>query len=308
MKWSEVKVVFSSPDEDLAVELISDMFYELGVSGVVLENTESLPCPEEPEEPIDGPMDPVNAVSAYLPKTQKLFGQLAYINKKIAELNQKFHFQCRMLYRELEEKDWAESWKAYFHPQKIGHKIVVKPSWHQYSAFPGEIVVEIDPGMAFGTGTHPTTSLCLRLIETYLQKGASFLDVGTGSGILMAAAAKLGASRVVGIDHDDLAVDMARKNLQLNAIDPDRFDVRQGDLAESISEKFQLVASNILADTIIRLLDYIPKNIETGGIFVCSGIIESRKDSVITKMKHTGFDILETLLEENWVAIAGWLP
>ncbi len=304
MKWTEVKVVFNPSDGDLAVELICDMFYELGVSGVVLENTESL---LSPEEPIDGPMGPVNAVSAYLPKTQKLSGYLAYINKKLAGLNQKFNFHCRLFCRELDEKDWAESWKAYFHPQKIGRKIVVKPSWHQYPASPGDIVVEIDPGMAFGTGTHPTTSLCLQLIEIYLQKGASFLDVGTGSGILMAAAAKLGASRVVGIDHDDLAVEIARKNLQLNAVAPDRFEVRQGDLAESINEKFEIVASNILADTIIRLLDHIPKNLEIGGIIICSGIIESRKDSVITKMKHTGFDILETLLEENWVAIAGRL-
>jgi ribosomal protein L11 methyltransferase len=122
-------------------------------------------------------------------------------------------------YARIDEQDWAEAWKAYFWPEKITDLIVVKPSWREYPAEPQEIVLEIDPGMAFGTGTHPTTSLCIRMIQTHLKPGDAFLDVGTGSGILMIAAAKLGAGTVCGVDNDEVAVTVAEKNLLANHID-----------------------------------------------------------------------------------------
>lgn len=304
MKWSEVKVLFDSKDRDIAADLISNIFYDLGVSGVVLEDADTfLP----PTSPADFSSHRLNAVSAYLPKTEKLLSRMTFIKKRLTELSRQFHIHSRIACRDIDEADWAESWKAFFWPQKIGKKIVVKPSWRTYVPAPDDIIVEIDPGMAFGTGTHPTTSLCLQMIETYLQKGDVLLDVGTGSGILMAAAMKLGASRVIGIDNDDLAVAIARKNLLLNRIDPKRFEVFCGDLAESINEKFQLITANILTDVIIRLLDHIRKNLTMGGVFVCSGIVEEKKDLVLSKMKRSGFDILDMVLQENWVAIAGRL-
>ena len=167
--------------------------------------------------------------------------------------------------------------------------------------------MEIDPGMAFGTGTHPTTSLCIEMIEAYLQKGDAFLDIGTGSGILMATAAKLGADRLIGIDNDVLAVEIARKNLLLNTVNPENFDVFAGDLAETISAKFNFVAANILTEAIVRLLDHVRKILADGGVFVCSGILEENKERVLSKMEKLGFDILDTVIQEKWVAIAGRL-
>lgn len=304
MKWSEVKVIFDSKDKEFAADLISNMFYDLGLSGVVIEDTD-MPLP--PQGPADHPPPRWNAVSAYLPKTEHLSGSMGFIKKRLLELARQFHIHNRIVCRDIDEIDWAESWKLYFWPQKIGKKIVIKPSWREYVSIPDDIIVEIDPGMAFGTGTHPTTSLCLQMIETYLKKGDAFLDVGTGSGILMATAAKLGAERLIGIDNDVLAVEIARKNLLLNNIDQEKFDILAGDLAETVNEKFHFVAANILTEAIVRLLDQIRNILIDGGVFVCSGIIEEKKDLILSKMETLGFNILNTVIQEKWVAIAGRL-
>ena len=304
MKWSEVKVIFDFKNKEFAADLISNIFFDLGLSGVVLEDAD-MPIP--PNGPADLPSPRVNAVSAYLPKTENLSGNMDFIKTRLLELTRQFHIQNRIVCRDIDETDWAESWKAFFWPQKIGKKIVVKPSWREYVPAPDDIIVEIDPGMAFGTGTHPTTSLCLQMVEIYLQKGDAFLDVGTGSGILMAAAAKLGAERLIGIDNDVLAVEIAGKNLLLNNIDPEKFDVLAGDLVETVNEKFHFVAANILTEAIIRLLDQIRNILTDGGVFVCSGIIEENKELILSKMETLGFDILDTVIQEKWVAIAGRL-
>lgn len=304
MKWSEVKVIFSAGDGELAADLISTIFYDLGLSGVVLEDADT-------SSRADGfsshPPLGTNAVSAYLPKTDKLPDSMAFLKKRLHELSREFAIRCRIVCRDVDETDWAESWKLHFQTQKIGQKIVIKPSWREYAPAPQDIIIEIDPGMAFGTGTHPTTSLCLQMIETYLPQEASFLDVGTGSGILMAAAAKLGAARVVGIDNDVLAVEIARQNLRLNRIDPEKFDVLAGNLTEAVKGKFNFAAANILTEAIIRLLDQIHLVLKEGGLLVCSGIIAENKERVLTKMEKSGFDILEAALQEQWVAIAGKL-
>jgi len=304
MKWSEVKIIFDSKNKEFAADLISNVFYELGLSGVVIEDAE---MPLSPDGPADHPPPRQNAVSAYLPKTENLTNRMDFIKERLLELSRQYHIRNRIVCREIDESDWAESWKEYFWPQKIGKKIVIKPSWREYVPLPDDIIVEIDPGMAFGTGTHPTTRLCVQMIETYLQKGNSFLDVGTGSGILMVAAAKLGAARLTGIDQDILAVEIARKNLLLNQIDPNKFDVLAADLADTINEKFHFITANILTETIVRLLDQVGNNLLDGGIIVCSGIIEEKKDPVLVKMEKTGFDILEMVIQEKWVAIAGRL-
>jgi len=304
MKWSEVKVIFDSKDKEFAADLISNIFYELGLTGVVIEDAD---MPLSPDGPADHPLPRRNAVSAYLPKTENLSNNMGFIKERLLELSRQYHIRNRIVCRDIDETDWAESWKEYFWPQKIGKKIVIKPSWREYVPQPDDIIVEIDPGMAFGTGTHPTTSLCLQLIETYLQKGDAFLDVGTGSGILMIAAAKLGAARLTGIDNDVLAVEIAGKNLLLNDIDPKKFDVLAADLVVTVNEKFHFITANILTETIVRLLDQIRNILIDGGVFVCSGIIEEKKDLVLVKMEKSGFDILDTVIQEKWVAIAGRL-
>ena len=167
------------------------------------------------------------------------------------------------------------------------------------------MIIEIDPGMAFGTGTHPTTALCVRMIQKYLKPGDAFLDVGTGSGILMVAAARLGASKLFGTDSDSVACEIAGQNLLLNRVDPGRFCVKTGNLVDAVTGTFQLISANILSEVVLVLLDDVKPVLAPGGILICSGIIEANQDKVIDKMKATGFRILEVQSKDGWVAIAG---
>jgi ribosomal protein L11 methyltransferase len=184
---------------------------------------------------------------------------------------------------------------------------VVKPTWCKYRTGADDIVVELDPGMAFGTGTHPTTALCIKMIEKHLRRGDSFLDVGTGSGILMIAAARLGAGKLCGIDKDEVAVEVAGKNLKLNRIDPNCYRLAAGDLVAEINGPFQFVVANIFSHVILELLQDIKGVLEAEGMLVCSGIIAENQQSVISEMERIGFEILDKEIEEEWVAIAGRL-
>ncbi len=184
-------------------------------------------------------------------------------------------------------------------------RIALKPSQLKYFLKKSEISFEIDPGTAFGTGTHPTTSLCMDMIERYLNRGDRVLDVGTGSGILMIAAAKMGAGMVHGIDKSSAAVEITRKNLILNQIEEKRYKVRTGTLLNGIEEQFDLIVANILMEVIVLLLDDVRKNLKKTGIFICSGMLEGNTHRVLNKMESQGFEILETRTKERWVSIAG---
>jgi ribosomal protein L11 methyltransferase len=161
--------------------------------------------------------------------------------------------------------------------------------------------------MAFGTGTHPTTALCVNLIEDYLNRGSSFLDVGTGSGILMIAAARLGAGFVCGLDKDDVAIDVAAANLKLNGLNPQHYSLRSGNLLEGVKEKYDFIVANIFTHVILELLDDLQRALTQDGTFVCSGMFEKNKNLVVAKMKNMGFEILEIQEREEWSAIAGKL-
>ena len=191
--------------------------------------------------------------------------------------------------------------------QQSGRNIGVKPGWRESESDFRDIVFKIDSGPAFGTGTHPTTCLCIDMIEKYLNPGDSFLDVGTGSGILMIAAAKLGAGNMFGIDKSQVAVEAAQKNILLNNLDPTRFAVKTGNLLEGIEGRFEVVAANILPEIIIKLLDNIQGVLKENGIFICSGLIEGNTHRVLNKMKTLGFELLETLEKERWISIAARL-
>jgi len=159
--------------------------------------------------------------------------------------------------------------------------------------------------MAFGTGTHPTTALCVNLIEGYLKRGSSFLDIGTGSGILMISAAKLGAGLICGVDKDTVAVDVAAANLKLNGFDSQSYSLSTGNLLEGIKAKYDFIVANIFTHVILELLDDLHRVLAQDGIFVCSGMFEKNKNLVVAKMKNMGFEILEIREREEWSAIAG---
>ncbi len=305
MKWIETKIVFDHPDKDLAVDLISDVFYDFGLQGVVVEDPRIEPEEGWPEDVIGRPDH--YAVTGYFPDDNRTEKRCKILAEKLLQFKDKIGLIYRMSYKELDEEDWAHSWKAYFRPQKIGRNMVVKPTWRDYRADRGEVVIELDPGMAFGTGTHPTTAMCISMIENHLEKGNLFLDIGTGSGILMIAAAKLGAGKIRGVDHDETAVQIAVENLRRNGVEAQRFFVICANLAEGIKEKYDIVAANILSQVILNLLNDIGGVLKAGGIFICSGIVDKNENQVVAAMRKFGFEILEIRSQEEWAAIAGQL-
>jgi len=305
MKWIAAVVIVDTEPAEQAVELISNLFDDLGLSGVVVEDPHLEPTEGWGDDALPKPEH--HTVTGYFPQNASLASNRRKLEQGLADLKLHWDIASRIFYREVDEEDWAESWKAYFWPEKLTDILVVKPTWREYTAAEGEIVIEIDPGMAFGTGTHPTTALCIGMIQKYIQPEDTFLDVGTGSGILMIAAAKLGASRLVGIDTDTVACDIATQNLLLNRIDANRFNIRTGSLVNAVTEKFQRISANILSEVILELLDDVRRVMAPGGIMICSGIIEANRNKVVEKMQSTGFEIMDVQSKEGWVAIAGKL-
>ena len=305
MKWIEVKIVFDARDPYLAGEVISNILFESELQGVVEEDPGLEPAEGWAEDSIGRPRQ--HAIFGYFPKDRRADHRCKVLEDRLSGLKESFAVRYRLSYKELDEEDWAEGWKAFFKPQKIGKKIVVKPTWSKYRAEAGDMVLELDPGMAFGTGTHPTTALCIQLIEDYLNQGDRFLDVGTGSGILMIAAFRLGAGFVSGLDKDPVAVEIAAANLELNGVDLRKFSLRTGHLLSGIREQFDFIAANIFTHVILELLDNLHQALVKGGIFVCSGIFEKNENLVTAAMKRMGFEILEIRARDEWAAIAGRL-
>lgn len=301
MKWIEAKVIFDFKDKQLAIDLISNLFYDLDLKGVVIETPEIESLDDWGSDAI---IPEKHAVIGYLPCDDKLEKRQKFVEENLSRLEKTTGIEYKIVYSDMNEQDWAQTWKTYFQPEKITANIVVKPTWREYIRKHDEIVLEIDPGMAFGTGTHPTTSMCISMIEKYLKRNGTFLDIGTGSGILMIAAAKLGAIKVWGTDNDNVAVDTAYKNLIQNRISESSIKILVADLADQITEQFDLVTANLTTKTILILLENVKRVLIQGGIFVCSGILETDKDEVLKKMKDLGFELIEILVKEEWVSIA----
>lgn len=200
------------------------------------------------------------------------------------------------------EEDWAEYWKQYYKPLRIGRRLVVKPSWEEYTPQVGDLIIELDPGMAFGTGTHETTALCLELIEKHWRPGP-MLDVGTGSGILAIAAALLGAERVLAIDLDPVAVRVARENIRSNGLEG-IVEARRGDLLSGIKGLYSLATANILADAIIALASPLVQHLKPKSVFVCSGILREREADVRGALTTAGFRVIDAGRRGAWVALA----
>jgi len=303
MKWIAAVVIVDAEPIEQAVDLIASLFDDLGLSGVVVEDPDQDPPEGWGEDALPKPEH--HTVTGYFPQNDSLASNCLKLEQGLSDLTQNQCVSFQIHYREVDEEDWAESWKAYFWPEKLTDILVVKPTWREYTPAEGEMIIEIDPGMAFGTGTHPTTALCVRMIQEYLKPGDAFLDVGTGSGILMVTAARLGASRLFGIDSDSVACEIARQNLLLNHVDPGRFCVKSGNLVDAVKERFHLISANILSEVVLVLLDDVKHVMAPGGILICSGIVKANQDKVIDKMKATGFRLLEVQSRDDWVAIAG---
>jgi len=305
MKWAEISIQTTHE----AAEMVANIFHDLGSSGVVIEDPELVnsylrsgkwdysDIPEEVNTEIV-------VVKAYLPVNEELDNKLSIFEQEFKQLvsygidNGSGIRECR----EIMEEDWASSWKEFFHPIKVGQRIVIKPSWEEYVAAGDDLVIELDPGMAFGTGTHHTTAMCCRILEEVVKPGHVIFDVGTGSGILAVAATKLGASRVQAVDFDGVAVRVAKENIAINHVE-DVVHVAQGDLLIGVEGQADIIIANIIADIVIKLLVDIPGRLPEGGIFIASGIITERLSDVTTAILAQNLTIEKVVEEGGWVAI-----
>jgi ribosomal protein L11 methyltransferase len=308
MKWSE----FSIHTTNEAIEPISHILHEAGASGVVIEDPFELTKERQDQfgeiyqlNPDDYPEEGV-IVKAYLPVNSFLGETVDAIKESINNLiihNIDIGFN-KVTISEVNEEEWATAWKKYYHPVKISEKVTIVPTWEIYTPVSSdELIIELDPGMAFGTGTHPTTVMCIQALERSVRPGDRVIDVGTGSGVLSIAAAMLGAEDVRAYDLDEVAVTSARLNIKLNKVS-DKVTISQNNLLDGVEENTaDVVIANILAEVILRFTDDVARVVKPGGIFIASGIIQQKKDQVKEGLVQSGFEITETILMEDWVAI-----
>lgn len=224
-------------------------------------------------------------------------------NNLKAELNEKNLGQC--LLEEKDDEDWANNWKKYYKPLEIGEKLAIVPEWEAYDN-DKRIVIKINPGMAFGTGTHESTYMCLELLERYVKKDDEIFDIGCGSGILAIAALKLGSKRALAVDIDDKCIDASHENADLNSLE-DKMDIKKGNLLDVVKGRADLIVSNIIAEIIVDEIKNLKNHMDKDGIFITSGIIKERRQMVIDALKENGFEIIDELEKNNWVAIVGRL-
>lgn len=300
--WIEVSLTV---DGEMA-EAVAEVLRRFAPDGVVIESTAVTASPENSQGHAVGPL----RVCAYLAENDSL----PQVRKKLEE-SLWYLGRIRPLpepeFRRVQQADWSESWKQHYQPVAIGERLMVVPAWLE-SPEPSRVAVRIDPGMAFGTGTHPTTQLCLELIESAVRAGAqspqTLIDIGCGSGILAVAALKLGAGRALGVDVDMEAVEAARENADLNAVG-DRLQVSLGSVAEIRSgaysiQKAPLVVANILAPVIIKLLDEgLDEVLLPGGSLILSGILAEQSADVESALQSHGLTLHEKLQREDWVAL-----
>ena len=305
MKWCEISIQTSHE----AVELIAEIFRDLGASGVVIEDPElvndyitsgkwdytDIPIAKETEVVVE---------KAYLPVNGELEGRIQTLRQEIKALESRGvnTAPAVLTTAELQDEDWSDTWKQYFHTEKPGERVVIKPTWEEYEPKDDEVIIELDPGAAFGTGTHATTSMCIRQLEKLVKPGMTVFDVGTGSGILSIISAKLGATNIQAVDYDDSVLKIVEENLEQNNVQ-DIISVAQSDLMQNVHGKAELVIANIIADIIIRLFDQLDEHLEQGGTLLTSGIIEDRIEDVLTAAEKHGYGVVERLENKGWACI-----
>ncbi len=305
MNWIEVKIQTTCE----ALEAVSNILYEAGVTGVVIEDhmpiTADSPTSWDYIDPTleDEDFEGVTVIG-YLPDDVTFSDKLLEIKNAIDLL---VHFDIdaglkEITISEVSEEDWSTSWKKYYKPVRVGKNIVVKPIWEEYEKQEGDLILELDPGMAFGTGTHETTVMCMEALEKYVKPHQTVIDVGTGSGILSITAALLGANPVVGIDLDPVAVRSAKENVHHNQL-TDKIMILQGDLLSDEVPEADIVVSNIIASIIIKLIPDAIQTLKEDGIFICSGIIKEKLYSVQKVLLENDMVIVEVNERGEWVSI-----
>ncbi len=307
MNWYKIEI----HTETESVDILTYLLEENGIDSVVIED------PNDPmfDERFKGDWD-------YSEETARQFDSEDTVVKIFVEADKDINQTVNMIegllktissnglnigtglikYEIVDDADWKDKWKEYFKPFKIGSHIVIKPSWEAYDEEEGDIIIEMDPGSAFGSGTHETTSMCVKLVEKVITSSDMVYDIGCGTGILGLSAAMLGAKSVIGVDIAEDAIIASKINIEKNNM-TDVMDVRLGNLTDVVDEKADIVVANIMADVIIMMTDTIQNFIKSDGYYILSGIVEGRQEDVINAINDKKFEVVEHLNEGEWHAI-----
>ncbi len=312
MNYLEVKIFTST----YGIETVTDALANLGIDAFIIEDAhdfESFLSNKKDydwdyvDETLMELMEIETCIITYLDATQDGEATFKTIRTEMAKLKKEDAEGVlgRLLVENIEVSDetWKDNWKEYFKPIKISDRIIIKPTWEPYTkTSETDIIINIDPGMAFGTGTHETTAMCIKLLEKYITPGDDVLDIGCGSGILAIAASMLDAKSITGIDIDPISVEVSKANITLNGLS-DKISIIQGDLTKGISIMADIVVANLVAELVVLLSDRIRQHLKGKQIFIASGILIEKQEVVAEAMRELDFEILEILNEGDWAAI-----
>lgn len=314
MKWNKFTIKTKAEAEDL----ISSTLMELGIEGIEIED--HVPLTEQDKEqmfvdilPEVDSDDPTAFISFYIDADEEidLDKLLEDVKRELDELRTFTDIgECTITQSQTEDKDWINNWKQYF-KQFTVDDILIKPSWEEVKQEDREkLMIQIDPGTAFGTGMHETTQLCIKQLKKYITSDTELLDVGSGSGILSIVSVKLGAKSAFGLDIDPNAISAAKENAEVNNVGIEQFDIISGNLLEDEElqvkvgyEKYDIVVANILAGVLVPLSPIAYKHLKKGGYYITSGIIDTKESEVVEAVKKSGFDIVEVTCQGEWVSV-----
>ncbi|MDQ0058384.1 50S ribosomal protein L11 methyltransferase [Paenibacillus harenae] len=327
MKWHELTIATTEE----ATEMITNFLHEMGAGGVSIEESGTLNKPRDTslgqwyELPLNDIPEGMAVIKGYFAEGTEIDELIEAIKPRVEQLRE-FDIdpgQVEYSTAEVDDEDWATAWKQYFKPLRVSDKLTIKPTWEDYEAGPDERIIELDPGMAFGTGTHPTTALCLQTLESVVRGGEEMIDVGTGSGILAIGACRLGVKSVLALDLDPIAVSSATENVRLNDLS-EQVEVRLSDLlgvlredhsktaddkqALRVTVPVDLVVANILAEIILLFIDDVYEALKPGGTYIASGIWKNKETDVQDGLIRSGFEIVEKRRDEDWIAFVARKP
>lgn len=302
MEWTEIKITVPL-DRTEEAEAIANMVVPYGIYvedySELEKDAREIAHIDLIDEDLIKKDRTISIIHIYISNEENPFEAAEYLKERYVAVGIKTEIETD----NVNDAAWADNWKKFFKVTEIGEKLVIRPSWEEYDNKSNRVVLSIDPGAAFGTGTHATTRMCLSLVEKYVQENCDVLDIGSGSGILSIAAALLGAKKVDGVDIDPVAVKVSNENAVINNVQ-NIVNFKKGDLLEEISGKYDVICANIVADVIISLLETVEQFMKPETVFLCSGIIDIREDDVKNAFNKFGFKIIEEMESENWRAFA----
>lgn len=298
--WNEIIITVSTKDIDVAGN-IANMVVPYGIYiedySSLEEETWQIAHIDLIEESLREKDKTKALIHIYIDPNENPMEAISFIKERLDAENIEFEISTK----DCKTEDWVNNWKQYFHPMPIGEKLLIRPTWEDEYDAKGRKVLHIEPGLAFGTGSHPTTKLCLETLEKHINSSSTVLDIGCGSGILSIGALLLGAKSAFGVDIDALAVKTAKANGKENGFDSPVFDVVEGNLSDKVSGTYNVVVANIVADIIMEFNKEVGKFLTDDGVYITGGIIETREDEVLLSFAQNGFEVLERYEEKGWL-------